>query len=146
MDPDELQDWVVLWNNKKRTILDKCACSSEPSRCVRCQEIQESYIKLFHTAQNAADYPNEDTINEINALDLLRKAQCPYTPWIIGIQSTVLEPEADEPELDNQAIVGGFCWFIVMTKVPGEPLSKTFTQMPKAKRDQVHKAFNKAWT
>jgi len=146
MSPQEREMWVCQWNDMKNMIYDRCSCKSEPQRCTRCQEAREYYAELFYAGENPVEYTNKDTEKEMRALELLRKAQCPYTPWLIGVRKQILELEEDGPALDEHAIVGGYSVFIVMTKVPGEPLSKIFTHMPKAKRDEVREGFKEAWT
>jgi hypothetical protein len=93
-----------------------------------------------YSAKNAVTEPNQETISESKALDHLHKKRFPYSPWLIGVHSWVNEQGTDE-----RAIVGGYCWFIVMTKVPGKQLSiLDLKKMSLSERDEVRKALKEA--
>jgi hypothetical protein len=79
---------------------------------------------------------------EITALKRLTRTNCPYTPRLLSI----LRKEQDS----TMWVPGGYLIFILMEKVPGEPITSFFKPgvdrpaLTRSERDEVRKGFKEA--
>ena len=107
------------------------------------QEAQEDLKYCLWDIQNAtepAEEAHKHTTDEIAALRHLRKVGCCYTPWFIDYGTDKVEPG-----MDRHGMVGGYVYYIVMTKVPGKKITAAWlASLPKKKRDEIRQAFKEA--
>jgi hypothetical protein len=95
-----------------------------------------------HRAREASKTPSMYTKMEITALKRLTRVKCPHTPKLLSI----LRKEQDS----TMWVPGGWLIFILMEKVPGEPLdhfwkpSMERPAMTRSQRDEVRKDFKEA--
>jgi hypothetical protein len=96
--------------------------------------------ELRHIATHPVKTAHHYTIDELEALRILRDTDCAHTPQLLATISDVMPAGRDK-----QGMVGGFVVFILMTKVPGTPITpammetKTLEQM-----DEIRAAFKTA--
>ena len=139
MSIEQLVDWKGQCNYDFDW-MENCICGG--SVCDECQKRLDFYKDLFYMAKHPVEQPNPDTKREFDALFHLRQAQCPYTPWLIGINKWKVPPGLEE---EDRGMTGGYCWFIVMTKVPGKQLTvRDLLRMSKCERGEVRQAFKTA--
>lgn len=95
---------------------------------------------LRYIATNPIEIPHEYTFNEIRGPRKLKDTQCTCSPHLLQVVGDWLPPD-----VDKQAMEGGFVVFILMTKGPGKPLTyKTMKSKSTADRDEVQAAFKTA--
>lgn len=83
------------------------------------------------TSPQPVDVPNEATLHERDALYHFWKMKTGNVPHLLAAVQDVLEPGVDE-----QAMVGGYVVFILMTKVPGKPIVDEYWDVSRrARRD-----------
>ncbi|KAF2277877.1 uncharacterized protein EI97DRAFT_465993 [Westerdykella ornata] len=117
---------------------------SRPS-IVEYEHLVEENLELarywLHATTNPVEIPNQSGINEVRALRYLSQKNCPYTPHYLGYSCLTLEEG-----VDHEGIVGGYAFFIIMTKVPGQPLLSVFLNLSASEREEVRQAFKEAIT
>jgi hypothetical protein len=103
------------------------------------QHLEQAKDLLFKSTRPVA-IPHEYTTNEIIALRRLRKMNCLHTPHFLNNAWHYLKPG-----IDKQGMAGGYAVFILMTKVPGEPISyDSYKAKSREQRDEIREAFKTA--
>jgi hypothetical protein len=100
--------------------------------------------KKVHLAlcETPTNHPSPDTINEMYALRQLRELECAYAPALLTFAGTVACDGVYE-----DALVGGYSFFILMTKLPGQVLDLgQYCKLSPAERDEIRTAFREALT
>lgn len=100
------------------------------------QELYQAFnpVELFEEV-------NEATQNEYHALKRFAKTNCSSAPHLLSYVLDVVEEGID----DDCAIIGGYAFFMLMTKVPGERLSYwDFRDLEQSERDDIRQAFKQA--
>jgi hypothetical protein len=95
---------------------------------------------LRYIATNPVELPHQYTFDEIKGLRKFEKTQCAYTPHLLQVVGDWLPAG-----VDKEAMEGGFAVFMLMTKVPGEPLTyEMMNGKTTAERDEIRAAFKTA--
>lgn len=95
---------------------------------------------MLRIATHPVDTPHEFTKQEIEALWHLRRENCGSTPQLLNTIGDFPAPGVDEQEM-----VDGYAVFILMTKVPGEPLTyDKYWKLLESERDEIRAAFKEA--
>jgi hypothetical protein len=80
---------------------------------------------------------NSATVNEWSALDRLGERQCSNTPWLLGLAQGKVRSSIQE-----EATVGGYTAFLLMTKLNARPLNyHEFCTSSIEERNEIREAF-----
>ncbi|KAI8933625.1 hypothetical protein NX059_009350 [Plenodomus lindquistii] len=103
------------------------------------EEKELAQCLLLHALEPALSL-HEDTKIEINALKHLTDLNSAHAPHLLDVAVNDVRDD-----VDDKAMPGGYAVFMLMTKLPGEALSKeTFWNMDEETREDVRHSFKDA--
>ncbi|KAI4912192.1 hypothetical protein J4E85_011126 [Alternaria conjuncta] len=112
---------------------------SHPNADRKMLKIHEHHLEV--STKPITTHCNGATANEMEALITLGANGCRHAPCLIGVAVDPLRRG-----LHRKAIVGGYCVFLLMTRLPGKPLGlDSFCKAPRDERDLIREAFRAAW-
>ena len=95
---------------------------------------------LYHLATKPVTSPHRYTLDEIEALRTFGALKCANAPHLLSLVADYLPSGRDE-----QAMIGGYVVFMLMNKVPGQPLDyDTFWEKDEETREEIRQAFKVA--
>jgi hypothetical protein len=122
--------------------VERCAqtAKKDPLSAIRLEDLDYARQAL-HSATHPSPVPNKASLKEVEALRLLGEAKnCAYTPQLLTYAGYNVKED-----IDSQGIVDGYMLFMLMTKVPGQPISSDYYwALPISKREEIRQAFKTA--
>ncbi|KAJ4366342.1 hypothetical protein N0V83_007978 [Neocucurbitaria cava] len=111
-----------------------------PESRIRAQQLIDKTKAALYLCIHPTGDPNEDTVQEIVALQRSLDLQCQNAPQFLDFAESAVQPG-----MHREGIFRGYCVVTLMTKVPGFRVPyTTFCGWSPAQRDEMREAFKKA--